>query len=190
MKFKDLVLKNRSYRRFDNSYKLESSFLTSLIDLTRFTPSAANLQPLKYHISTETDLNQQIFECLAWAGYISDWDGPAVEEQPTGYITILLDESIKKDADCDHGIAAQTILLGAAEKDISGCIIASIKKEKLMKVLNLADHLKVLLVLALGKGKEEIILEDVKPGSDIRYWRDKQEVHHVPKRMLEDIIIR
>ena len=189
MTIKDLVIKNRSCRCFDHSYTLTIEILRELVDIARLTPSAANLQPLKYHLNVETSLNEKIFDCLAWAGYLEDWDGPTPDERPSGYITILLDQKIKNEIDCDHGIAAQTILLAAAERDIAGCIIASVNREKLRGLLKLPDHLKILLVIALGKAKEIIHLEEVRENGDIKYWRDEQQVHHVPKRKIEDIII-
>ncbi len=189
MSFKELVLKNRSYRRFDHSHMISRDQLVSLIDLARQTPSAANLQPLKYHISVKTELNQRIYGCLSWAAYLKNWDGPLPDERPAAYITILLDTTIKDELDCDHGIAAQTILLGAAEQNISGCILASIQRNNLCEILELPDHLKILLVLALGKGKEIIKLEKINDQGDIRYWRDENQVHHVPKRSLKEIII-
>ncbi|MBN2423385.1 MAG: nitroreductase family protein [Calditrichaceae bacterium] len=189
MTIKDLVIKNRSCRRFDHSSTLTIEILRELVDIGRLTPSASNLQPLKYHLSVEPEVNEKIFDCLAWAGYLEDWDGPAPDERPSGYITILLDQKIKSEIDCDHGIAAQTILLAAAERGIAGCIIASVNREELHRQLNLPDHLKILLVIALGKAKEIIQLEEVKKDGDIKYWRDEEQVHHVPKRKLEDIII-
>jgi nitroreductase len=189
MSILELLIKNRSYRLFDSTFHVSEEILLKLVDLTRYTPSASNLQPLKYFTSCETNLNNKIFKTLSWAGYLVDWPGPELEERPTGYIVILLDQKIKSQIDCDHGIVAQTILLGAAEMDLSGCIIASVKRDKLQEILNLPEHLKILLVIALGKGKEIIQIEPINQNGDIRYWRDEQQVHHVPKRALEDIII-
>ncbi|MBI5444253.1 MAG: nitroreductase family protein, partial [Deltaproteobacteria bacterium] len=90
---------------------------------------------------------------------------------------------------CDDGIAAQTILLGAVEKGLGGCMIGAIQKERLRAALGIADHLRIRLVLALGKPAETVVLEDLPPGGDIRYWRDGDEIHHVPKRRLEELIV-
>lgn len=188
--FRDLVLKNRSYRRFDESHTISRETLVELVSLARCTASAANLQPLKYILSTEPEMNARIFPCLAWAGYLKDWDGPAPGERPSAYIVILLDETIAKNCFCDDGIAAQTILLGAVEKGIGGCMIASIQRDKLGLELEIPDHYEIRLVLALGKPAEGVKLEDLEPGADIRYWRDEEEVHHVPKRKVEELILK
>ena len=188
--FRDLVLRNRSYRRFEESYPIPRDTLAELVALARCTASAANRQPLKYILSADRQTNDRIFPCLAWAAYLKDWDGPAPGQRPSAYIVILIDKTITEDWWCDDGIAAQTILLGAAEKGLAGCMIGSIQKERLQRELNIPDHLLIRLVLAIGKPAETIVLEDLEPGGDIRYWRDKNDIHHVPKRKLEELIVQ
>ena len=188
--FRDLVLRNRSYRRFEESYPIPRDTLVELVALARCTASAANRQPLKYILSADRQTNDRIFPCLAWAAYLKDWDGPAPGQRPSAYIVILIDKTITEDWWCDDGIAAQTILLGAAEKGLAGCMIGSIQKERLQRELNIPDHLLIRLVLAIGKPAETIVLEDLEPGGDIRYWRDKNDIHHVPKRKLEELIVQ
>ncbi len=186
---KELVMKNRSVRRFYQEHRLTKDELRDFISLVRLTPSAANLQPLKYYLSADDDMNKKIFSTLAWAGYLSDWEGPAEGERPSAYIVILGDNSIKENIDCDHGIAAQTIMLAATEKGLGGCIIAAIDKIKLAEILSLPENFQIKLVLALGKPKEKVVLEEIGDENDIRYWRDKDGVHHVPKRSLSELII-
>ena len=188
---KDLVTKNRSYRRFDQSHQIDEATLRELVELARITPSSANLQPLKYLLSSEQNGNELIFQHLLWAGYLKEWPGPAEGEKPSAYIVILRDTDISKVESCDHGITAQTILLGAAEKGLGGCMIGNIKggASALSETLNIPAHLKVLLVLALGKPVEEVRMESVGDDGDMKYWRDEQNVHHVPKRNLADIIV-
>jgi nitroreductase len=186
---RDLIIKNRSYRRFVQDDIVGRDVLTDLVDLARLSASGANLQPLKYIISCEPDRNALILPHLAWAGYLKDWPGPAEGERPAAYIIILRDTNIRQAGGCDHGIAAQSILLGATEKGLGGCIIASIDRDKLRQALNIASHCEILLVIALGKRAEEVVIETVGPDGDIKYWRDSQGVHHVPKRSLDIIII-
>ena len=186
---KDLIRKNRSYRRFYEENAIERRTLEQLVELARLSPSGANLQPLKYILSCERQKNASIFAHLAWAGYLKDWSGPAEGERPSAYIIILGDTRISKSFGCDHGIAAQSILLGAAERDLGGCIIGSVNREGLSKALNIQAHLEILLVIALGKPKEKVVIETVGPTGDIKYWRDSQGEHHVPKRPLDEIIV-
>ena len=186
---KDLITKNRSYRRFHQEVPVDRETLKELVELGRISASAANRQPLKYILSNEPEKNASIFSCLRWAGYLKDWHGPAEGEKPPAYIIILGDTSVSPAFLCDHGIAAQSILLGATERGLGGCIIAAVQRTKLRKLLQIPEHFNILLVLALGKPKEKVVLETVGPDGDIKYWRDEDEVHHVPKRKLDDIIV-
>lgn len=185
---KDLVLKNRSYRRFQEKIRIPKKELLELVDLARLAPSAKNLQHFKYHIAYTRELCQEIFPCTAWAGYLKDWDGPAEGERPVAYITVLLDTDISDNRWGDHGIPAQSILLGAVEKGYGGCIVAALKKEKLKQVLKLDNHLEIIHTIALGKPNEKIIIDEME-NNDHRYWRDQEDVHHVPKRSLQEIVI-
>ncbi len=190
MKIRDLIIRNRTCRRFDQTASIQMVTLRELVDLARLSASSANLQPLKYVLSTDPATNEVIFEQLAWAGYLTDWPGPQEGERPVAYIIILGDRKIKFPIDCDHGIAAQSIMLGATERGYSGCIISAVKRRELARRLTIPEHLEIMLVLALGKCAEKVVLEEADEKGDIRYWRDEQDVHHVPKRKLTEIIIK
>jgi len=186
---KDLILKNRSYRRFYQSEKITTEQLREWIDLARNSASARNAQSMKYILSTEEPLNTLIFEQLAWAGYLTEWKGPEYGERPSAYIVLLHDTTISGNYFCDDGIAMQSILLGATEAGFGGCIIHSVNRIKVREILNLSNQYEILYVLALGKPKEIVVLDELE-GSDIKYWRDENQVHHVPKRPLDEIILQ
>ncbi len=185
---KSLILRNRSYRRFDESHKIFREDLMTMVDAARLSGSGRNAQQLKYYLACEKELNNLIFTHLAWAGYIQDWPGPQAGERPSAYLVQLHDTNLGNTYYCDDGIAAQSILLTAVEKDLGGCMIASVKKEALAKALQLPDHLKIIMVIALGKPIEEVVIEEMKNG-DIKYWRDENKIHHIPKRPLDDLVI-
>ena len=189
MLMKDLVTKNRSCRRFDQGASVSRETLMELVDLARLSATASNIQPLRFLLSADASRNALIFPHLAWAAYLKDWAGPAEGERPAAYIIVLGDKNLKQSFGCDHGIAAQSILLGAVEKGLGGCIIASIGRPALSRALSIPDHLEVLLVIALGRPKERVVIEAIGPDGDIRYWRDADGVHHVPKRSLEELIV-
>ncbi len=186
---KDLISKNRSYRRFHEEVAIDGETLRRLVDLARHSASAGNMQPLRYVLSCDPAKNALVFPHLAWAGYLKEWPGPVAGERPSAYVIILGDRQITPSFGCDHGIAAQSILLGAVEKGFGGCIIASVQREGLREALKISPRYEILLVLALGKPKETVVIDNIAPSGDIRYWRDSQGVHHVPKRSLDDIIL-
>lgn len=186
---KDLVRKSRSVRRFEQSHAVAMETLRELVDLARLSPSGSNLQSLKYILSNEPEKNAVIFETLAWAGYLKDWPGPEEGERPSAYIIILGDSTISKSFGCDHGIVSQSILLGAVEKGLGGCIIGSVRRADLAAALQIPPQFEILLVLALGKPVEEVVIDAIGEDGSVRYWRDAQQVHHVPKRALDDLIV-
>ena len=187
MTIENIIKRSRSYRRFDEGYKIGEATLKEFVDLARLSPSAANLQPLKYILSADPDRNELIFPALTWAGYLKDWSGPEKGERPSAYVVMLGDKDISKSFDCDSGIASQSILLAAVEKGLGGCMLGSINRDLLRKNINIPQQYDVLLVIALGKPKEKVVLVEAK--EDIKYFRDKNGIHHVPKRSLEEIIL-
>jgi nitroreductase len=189
MMIKELVLKNRSRRRFHEEVSINEETLKELVDLARCSASGANRQPLKYLLSWDQEKNAKIFPNLYWAAALKDWDGPVAGERPSAYIILLGDKEISETFGVDHGIAAQSILLGAVEKDLGGCMLGAINVKGLKEALQIPEKYAVLLVIALGKPNEEVVLETVGKDNQTNYWRDSNEVHHVPKRSLEDIII-
>ena len=188
MPFVDLVKQTRSYRRF-KQVPIAPGTLRGLVELARFSPSGGNVQPLKFVLSCDAATNAKIFPSTVWAGYLADWPGPAEGERPTGYIVILLDREIGKNAGCDHGIAAQSIVLGAMEQGLGACMIGSIKRTELAVALELPDRYEILLIVALGRPGETVLLEDTGPDGSIKYYRDAADTHHVPKRPLDELII-
>ncbi|NQU51170.1 MAG: nitroreductase family protein [Bacteroidetes bacterium] len=186
---RDLITKNRSYRRFDSSVKISFKQIKKWIELARFSASGRNMQPLKYAVCIDEKTNGKIFPNIGWAGYLSNWKGPEEKERPVVYVAVLHDKSISDNYYCDDGIAIQSILLGAVEDGFGGCIIGTFNKTKVTKILSIPESIEILWLIALGKPAEECILENVK-NSDIKYWRDENDVHHVPKRSLDEIIFR
>lgn len=187
----DLILKNRSYRRFHEDVPVELATLRELIGLARLSASARNLQPLRYILCVDRETNAAVFATLAWAGYLKDWPGPAEGERPAAYIVVLHDTTLGGQAyiGADQGLAAQNILLGAVERGLGGCIIGSVQRDRLRALLAIPDRYEILVVLALGKPQETVIVDEVGPDGDIKYWRDAGQVHHVPKRSLDELIL-
>ncbi|MEF9985675.1 MAG: nitroreductase family protein [Bacteroidales bacterium] len=188
MKLIDIIKKSRSYRRFFEEVSVTSGELRLMIEAARYSPASRNIQPIKYFICNTSELNDKIFTTLGWAGYLTNWDGPIKGERPAAYIIQLLDRNISTTASCDHGITAQSILLQATELGYGGCIIASVKREQLSKIINLTSNLEIIQVIALGKPKETVVVDDLK-NNEYKYWREEDGTHHVPKRALDELII-
>lgn len=189
MTLQELLLRNRSYRRFDQHHFISQEILLELIGLARLAPSARNMQPLRYVLVNDAEVNSRLFPCLAWAGYLKDWSGPGEGECPSAYIVVTRDTTLGENIFCDDGLAIQTILLGAVEQGLGGCIIGAVNRKKVAELLSLDDKYEILYVLALGKPVETVVLEEMEEGR-VQYWRDENGHHHVPKRPLEELIIK
>jgi nitroreductase len=190
MPLSDLVAKSRSYRRFFQNHDVPLGTLRHLVAIARLSRSAGNAQPLKYLLSANRDQNAVIFSHISWAAQVKDWCEPEEGERPAAYVVILGDKRLKPAFGyVDQGIVAQTILLGAAELGLGGAIIGSIRKHELAQRLALGPQLEILLIIAIGKPKDEVVIEPLGAGGSTAYWRDNQHRHHIPKRTLEDLIV-
>lgn len=186
--FPELVNKTRSFRRFQQEPRPSLSQLRDLVDLARQTPSAANKQPLQFVLVQRKERLSEVFSCLKWAGYLTDWAGPSSEEEPTAYIIVLSNPELNPKPSIDVGIASQTILLGAQALGFAGCFLGSIDRPKLRSLLELPENLEIELAIALGTPGEEVQLTTVGSDQSIRYWRDQKGTHYVPKRTLAALI--
>lgn len=189
MDLKELIIRNRSIRRFIEENRIGRKTLIDLIELARYSASGRNAQPLKYYLSSSKEKNDLIFPTLTWAGFLLDWPGPAKGERPAAYIVVLLDKDISDIYYCDDGIAMQNILLGAVEKGLGGCILRAINKKVLRKELKIPDRFEILDVVALGEPAEKVVVEDIAESGDFKYYRDSEGVHHVPKRGVDELIV-
>lgn len=190
--FKDLVKLNRSYRGYDETYVMTKEVLLDLVDCARLSPSSVNAQPFKYFLAFEKETVRKIQSLTKWARALPDMELPHKGMCPTGFIVICQDLNIGESLaryQKDVGIVAQTILLAATEKDLGGCMIGNFGAEPVKEALELDEHLMPVLIIALRKPNEKIVLKDIETGEDTTYYRDEDDVHYVPKRKLSDIII-
>lgn len=189
---RDLVMKNRSYRGFDESYWFTKEQLEGYVDLTRYTASSVNAQPLKYKIVYEKDEIETVRPLTRWARALPDMVLPHPNMHATAFIIICQDTDISPSLaryQKDIGIVAQTITLAAVEDGLGGCMIGNFTPDEVKQTLNLAENLTPMLIIALGKPAEEIVIKEIDNGESTKYYRDENDTHYVPKRKLKDILI-
>ncbi len=192
MSFKELVLKNRSYRGFDHSRKVTREELLEMVDCARLSASSVNKQPLKYFLAYEPEVVEAIQPITKWGRALPDMVLPHPGKEPTAFIVICLDKSISDNEKVftrDMGIVAQSILLSAVDQGLGGCMIGNFSRNVLRETISLDDELEPLLVIAIGKPDEEIVLTELPEDGSTAYYRDENDVHYVPKRALEDIVL-
>ena len=185
----ELIKKTRSYRRFDNSEKLDDQFLSSLIDAARLAQSAANAQPLRYVTVNNTEMCDKIYPHLRWAGRLKDWDGPVESERPVAYVCVYGDKDAPAAANTvvDSGISMQNMCLYAMEQGVGSCMIGNCIKKEINELLGIDGRYELLWVVAFGYPVENVVLVDCE--GDVAYYRDKAGNHFVPKRKNEDVIL-
>ncbi len=189
---KEMLIKNRSYRRYDAGFTVPEETLCELIGLARYINSSANKQALRFRPVCEAALREKLFAVTRWAKLLENYSGPQEHERPGGYIVICRDAAVWPNAatlEKDVGVAAAAITLGAVEKGLGCCMINNFSAQGCREALELPETLEPALVVAIGKPAEEIILEDAKTGGDTKYYRDENGVHHVPKLSLDKLII-
>ena len=71
---KELVLRNRSYRSYDETREIKREELMDLVEHARLCASSVNQQPLKYYLAyTKEDINK--IQPLTAAGVYCDLSG-------------------------------------------------------------------------------------------------------------------
>ena len=181
----ELLEKTRSFRRVDQSRALPSEDLRSIVSAIRLCPSAANLQRLRAVIVEGTD-EGWVFDTLAFAAYLRPWVRPEEGERPVAYVVLMSEGQADVNLGIDIGVAAEAMLLRARELGIVGCMFRSFDKERLSSILGREGYIPH-LVIAFGYPGETVVIEDA--GDSIKYYRDEEGVHHVPKLPLDKIII-
>jgi len=179
---KDIVAKNRS-RRWFHQEPVARETLRELVDLARLSASGGNVQALKYFLVCDPETNAKVFPLIGLAGE------PPRDQGPTAYIIILRDRDISESVGCDQGIAAQSILLGATEKGLGGCMVGIIDRIGLRKLLDIPTRYEILLLLIIGRPKDTVAIDPLPADGDTTSHFDNQGVWRVPKRDLDDIII-
>jgi nitroreductase len=181
----DVILSRRTIRRFYQK-PLDLVVLKKFVNAARLAPSAANLQPLEYIIVIEKKLCAQLFETLGWAAYIQPKWTPNEHERPTAYIVVLVKDIKNPYYQRDVGFATENIVLAAEAEGLGSCILCNINREEIQNIFKIPQTFAVDSVIALGFKAEKSVVEDM--NDSVKYWRDEQDVLHVPKRKLDDII--
>lgn len=189
MNFKELVKSNRTCRRYDGTKSITRQDLLDLVDLVRYTPSGMNKQALRFALVADEETKARVFDNIFWAGFLKDWDGPIEGERPGGYILVFDDNDYGRAMVEDVGIAGQTLALGVRAGGKAVCIFKAFKEKEINEALGLGDNFNLLMVVAVGYPLEEVVIDDIHAGDDIKYYRDQDQVHHVPKIVTEDLLI-
>ena len=182
----DTICQRRTIRRFKEK-PISRTDLLKMVNAARLAPSGANIQPCEYIIVDAPKLVDALFPQLKWAGYIAPEGDPPEGERPVAYIVVLVNlHRKKKGGEVDAAASIENILLAAWEEGIGSCWLGSINRKQIKTLLKIPHHLKIDSVVALGYSNENSVVEEAV--DTIRYWKDEENVLHVPKRRMDDIV--
>ena len=180
-----LLHRNRSYRGYDPSRVVTRDELKKLVDVTTLVPSGMNRQALRYRLVTEEE-SDKVLPLIRLGGALPELHLPFPGTEPRAFLVVCSTVPENATIDIDLGIAAQSLLLKAVEMGLNGIIIRAFDAGKLQEALGL--DLVPILVIAIGKGAENIFLKPVDAGESLTYYR-KEGVHFVPKLKVDDLLI-
>ncbi len=187
--FAELVAAARTCRRFQGDRALGADKLASLVDLARISPCARNLQTLRYVTIHSQSARDAVFAMITLGAALRPEQRATAKQSPGGYIVILGPAGSSGFTLMDVGIAAQTINLGAAKEGLACCMVGSFHKERLTALISPPEGLEPLLLLALGAPGERRRLEALPSDGSVTYFRDAADVHCVPKRPLDAVLL-
>ena len=183
-----LLGERRTVRRFKNK-PIEDELLVKFIDTARLSPSAANLQSLKYLPITKEETRREMFPHIRYAGYTPEWENK-FEITPTAFIAILNDSEIrpKEKAEVDAGISLMALSLLAESTGLGSCIIAAFNREEVKKILDFDEKLDILYLIGIGYPDQKNYLGEGE--EKVKYKLDSDGNFAVPKRALDEILVR
>ena len=190
--FLELMKKNRSYRGYDESRRISREELLSFVDCARFAPSSVNRQPFRYYLAYKQEQLDLIQPLTGWARALPEKNLPYPGHRPTAFVVICQDTTLDENLDRyqrDVGIAAEAMLLAAAEAELGGIMIGNFSPKRMSEALALPENLVPMLVVAFGKPDERIVLTEIDEGEPTNYYRDENDTHYVPKRKLKDVVL-
>lgn len=189
MDFLNLVREARSCRRFDETSPLSQEDIRWLLECARCVPSAGNAQQLRFISITHGPICDDLFTMTRWAAALKDWNGPQKGERPTAFIAVLMPEKAGDRVCFDVGITCQTIQLAATSRGWGACMILSFEHDRASNLLQIPSGMKIALLVGLGVAMEKRVIEPMPADGSHAYWRDSHNIHHVPKRSVDELLI-
>ena len=182
-----LLRRNRSHRAYDTSYTVAMRQLETIVSVNTKLPSGRNAQTLRFRLLDAAGGGDTFCRLLHLGGYLPELHLPAPGTEPQAFIIVCSTEPESPVVDIDLGISLQSMALKAVEIGLNALIVRAFNRQEVKVALGL--QFEPLAVLAVGKGTETIVLDEVPAGSDLRYYRSANGTHHVPKLRLEDLIL-
>ncbi len=181
-----LLERNRSHRAFDASFRVREDQLRRIIEVATKVPSARNQQVLRFR-PVLADEASKILPHIRLGGALPELKLPVAGTEPNAFVVICSTVEMSHYVSVDLGIVAQSMLLQAVEIGLNGICIGAFDAKAVKEELGLPCE--PLLVLAIGRGKDNIRLTEISAEENHNYYR-QDGVHYVPKVRVEDLILK
>lgn len=158
MSLLDVILRRRSIRRYENK-EISKDMLDKIVEAGRQSPSAANRQPYRFVIVTDSEIKKEL------KGRFSRFlkDAPVVIvgcANPKALLT-------GKWATVDTTIALENMALAAWSLGIGSCWIGSFNEEKTKELLKIPENWKVVALVTFGYPAEQPKPRKKKPTNEL-----------------------
>lgn len=180
-----LLVRNRSYRGYDKNRMVSTEELRRIVNVNTRIASARNQQCLRFRLVTAEE-RQKILPHIRLGGALPELHLPASGCEPQAFIVVCSTQPEDRWVDIDLGISAQSMLLKATEMKLNGICIGAFNAAAITQALSLPYQ--PLLIIAIGKGIEDIRLVEISEEESHAYYRN-EGTHYVPKVKLDDLII-
>ena len=180
-----LLLLNRSHRGYDQHRIVTTDELRRIISVNTRVPSARNQQCLRFRMVT-VDEAHLVLPHIKLGSALPDLHLPIEGTEPQAFIIVCSTIEENKWVDMDLGISVQSMLLKATEMGLNGICIGAFNAQAITEAFSLPYT--PLLIVAIGKGAEEIRLAEISEQESHTYYRI-DGVHYVPKVKIDDLLL-
>lgn len=187
MDINEVLKTRRSIRKFDGR-PISDEILYELVDIARYAPAAANIQPLKFAVVNSKAVCDKIFPYTKWAKLLGEKGTPAKGEEPVAYIIVMSDVQKRMYKETDASFAIDYIVVSAWAKGIGTCILGAIDKNEIAKIIKMPEGYEINYAVALGWPAQESAAEDA--NGSVAYYMDESGKVHVPKRTIDEIMYK
>jgi nitroreductase len=155
----DVILSRRSIRSYENK-EIPQEILRQVLEAGRQAPSAANRQPVRFIIVTDSEIKKELSTSLF---------GKHIKNAPLAIIGCADEKSLLtgKWAIIDATIAMQNMIIAALTFGVGSCWIGSFSEKKVKDLLKIPDKWKVVALLTLGYPAEHPKTRNKKPFEEL-----------------------
>ena len=180
-----LLLLNRSHRGYDQRRVVTTEELRRIVSVNTRIPSARNQQCLRFRMVTSEEAHL-VLPHIKLGGALPELHLPIEGAEPQAFIIACSTVEENKWVDIDLGISVQSMLLKATEMGLNGICIGAFNAQAITEAFTLPYP--PLLIVAIGKGAEQIQLKEISEEESHTYYRT-EGVHYVPKVKIDDLIL-